>query len=83
MDQSLATLLALFTSHREFAAVHMARVMAADHDLDVSEAFTDRLGRPIVDAAPEIDIYSDVEPVTLRCPVARPFCVNCIAIEAA
>jgi hypothetical protein len=65
MDQSLATLLALFTSHREFAAVHMARVMAADHGMSVADAFRDNEGRLIVDTIPDVDVY-DVEPVTVR-----------------
>lgn len=83
MDQSLATLLACFESHRAFAAVHMVRLVSADSGLDVSAAFTDHQGRPIVDAIPDVDVY-DVEPVTLRCPVSpRVFCINSIVIEAA
>lgn len=47
--------------HFAWEGVHMARVIAADYDIDVSEAFTDREGRTIVDALPS---ERDAFPVT-------------------
>lgn len=62
----LNALLATFEANRAFAAVHMARMVAADHGLDVSDAFRDHEDRAIVDSLPSVDVY-EVEPETVRC----------------
>lgn len=61
----MKTLLALSLAHRCFEAVHVARIVAADHGMTPAEAFSDWNGRAIIDALPTVDAC-DRCPETLR-----------------